>query len=110
MKSKDEELLAIGKKHLGFETLSTRKSDGFDFREVAVWSVRAALEAAFAAGQRAAGQAEPIDIDAEIEALHQAFLIAQEAWYGGRGTGEASEAARKAWRAAIDRANNVGRS
>ena len=40
----------IAKEHLGFETLVARKSDRLDFREVAVWSVRTALEAAFQAG------------------------------------------------------------
>ena len=44
-------LLEIAAKHFGLETLETRNSDGLDFHDVAVWSIRAALEAAFAAGQ-----------------------------------------------------------
>lgn len=36
---------------LGFETLEVRKSDREDFRSVAVWQVRAALEAAYEAGR-----------------------------------------------------------
>lgn len=34
----------------GFETLETRKSDRLDFKEVAVWSLEAALKAAYLAG------------------------------------------------------------
>ena len=51
-------LLEIAAKHFFLETLETRNSDGLDFHDVAVWSIRAALEAAFAAGQAAtrAGQ------------------------------------------------------
>jgi hypothetical protein len=46
--------MEIAVKHFRLETLETRNSDGLDFHEVAVWSIRAALEAAFAAGQAAA--------------------------------------------------------
>ena len=46
-------LLEIAAKHFHIETLETRNSDGHDFHDVAVWSIRAALEAAFAAGQAA---------------------------------------------------------
>ena len=46
-------LLEIATKHFRLETLETRKGDGLDFHDVAVWSIRAALEAAFAAGQAA---------------------------------------------------------
>jgi hypothetical protein len=47
-------LLKIAAKHFYLETLETRNSDSLDFHDVAVWSIRAALEAAFAAGQAAA--------------------------------------------------------
>ena len=40
----------IAEKHLFIETLETRNADRLDFHEVAVWSVRDALEAAFKAG------------------------------------------------------------
>ena len=40
----------IAKKHLHIETLETRHSDRLDFHDVAVWSVRDALAAAFKAG------------------------------------------------------------
>lgn len=43
-------LMEIATKHFFLETLETRNSDSLDFHEVAVWSIRAALEAAFAAG------------------------------------------------------------
>lgn len=41
-------LIAI--KHLGIETLETRNSDRLDFHEIAVWSIKEALQAAFMAG------------------------------------------------------------
>ena len=48
-------LLEIAAKHFpSIETLETRNSDSLDFRDVAVWSIRDALAAAFAAGQAAA--------------------------------------------------------
>ncbi len=43
----------IAQKHLGIETLQTQKSDRLDFHDLAVWSVEAALKAAFEAGQKA---------------------------------------------------------
>lgn len=47
----------IAQKHLGLETLAERKSDSLDFHDLAVWSIEAALKAAFEAGQQAAGGA-----------------------------------------------------
>lgn len=44
----------IAQKHLGIETLETRKSDQLDFHDLAVWCLEAALKAAFEAGQKAA--------------------------------------------------------
>ena len=38
---------------LGLETLNTRNSDRLDFHDVAVWNIKAALQAAFEAGQQA---------------------------------------------------------
>jgi len=37
---------------LGFPTLKTRRSDSLDFHEVAVWSLREALEQAYEAGRK----------------------------------------------------------
>ena len=42
----------IALKKLGLETLEQRYSDELDFHEHAVWTIRAALEAAYAAGLR----------------------------------------------------------
>ena len=48
-------LLEIAAKHFHtVETLETRNRDRLDFHDVAVWSIRAALEEAFEAGRRAA--------------------------------------------------------
>lgn len=40
----------IARRHLCTDTLDTRHSDGLDFRELAVWNIRDALLAAYAAG------------------------------------------------------------
>lgn len=55
---RDQVVAKIAEERLGFETLEMRKSDSLDFREVAVWSVKDALEAAYLAG-RAAGKVSP---------------------------------------------------
>ncbi len=39
---------------LCIETLETRKSDSLDFHEVAVWTIKEALEAAYLAGAETA--------------------------------------------------------
>jgi len=41
----------IAREKLGIATLETQRSDSIDFHEVAVWQLRAALEAAFEAGK-----------------------------------------------------------
>ena len=43
-------LTGIAQKNLDIETLETRKSDGLDFHDVAVWDIKRALEDAFIAG------------------------------------------------------------
>jgi hypothetical protein len=45
-----EAVAGIAKEILGLETLDTRNSDSLDFSEQAVWTLRAALEAAYNAG------------------------------------------------------------
>ena len=50
MPSTDEILAELASKHLGFDTLEHRHS-GDDFREVASWGVKAALQAAYEAGR-----------------------------------------------------------
>ena len=42
----------IARDILGLETLETRKRDSLDFHDLAVWSIKEALEAAYAAGGR----------------------------------------------------------
>ncbi len=49
---KNQVLEAIAKKHLRIDTLQTRDSDSADFHDLAVWSIEAALEAAYEAGQQ----------------------------------------------------------
>ncbi len=44
----------IAKEHLFIETLETQHRDRLDFHDVAVWSIKDALEAAYAAGIEAA--------------------------------------------------------
>ena len=45
-----EAVARIAKEVLGLDTLETRKSDSLDFSEQAVWTLRAGVEAAYAAG------------------------------------------------------------
>ena len=47
----DKKLMEIALEKLGIETLERRNSDSHDFHEVSVWSLKAALEAAYKAGQ-----------------------------------------------------------
>ena len=51
--TRDAELLAIAQRQFRIETLETQSWDRLDFHDVAVWSIRAALEEAFEAGRRA---------------------------------------------------------
>ena len=50
MKPIDQLLTQIAQQHLYVETLETRRSDRLDFHDLAVWSLKAALEAAYQAG------------------------------------------------------------
>ena len=54
-------LTQIAQQHLRIETLETRKSDGLDFHDVAVWCLRDALEAAFNAGVEQASKTKTSD-------------------------------------------------
>jgi hypothetical protein len=45
-----ETIAYIALKHLHVATLETRRSDRLDFHDCSVWGIKAALEAAFAAG------------------------------------------------------------
>jgi len=46
----------IASAHLDVETLQTRNSDDADFHELAVWNIKEALEAAYAAGAASKGE------------------------------------------------------
>lgn len=46
-----EILEKIAREKLGIKILDTRNSDALDFHDVAVWNVKAALEAAYKAGK-----------------------------------------------------------
>lgn len=46
----EQRLTQIAKTKLGIDTLETRHSDSLDFHDLAVWSLREALEAAYHAG------------------------------------------------------------
>ena len=61
----DQIFAQIAKRHLFIQTLQTRNSDSLDFHEVAVWSVRDALEAAFKAGAEL-GASMPKPTESEI--------------------------------------------
>ena len=50
MKPIEQLLTQIAQQHLDVETLETRLSDRLDFHDLAVWSIKAALEAAYQAG------------------------------------------------------------
>ncbi len=63
----------IAREHLGMRTLETQNSDRADFKEHAVWAIKKALEAAYAAGVETALQA------AEQAAEHAAEASAEKA-------------------------------
>ncbi len=46
----NETFTKLAKEFLQMETLETRNSDRLDFKEVSVWGVKAALEAAYSLG------------------------------------------------------------
>ncbi len=50
----NDTLNRIARDTLHLETLETRMSDSLDFHDLAVWSIKAALEAAYQAGFEAA--------------------------------------------------------
>jgi hypothetical protein len=53
-KAIDARLTAIARTTLGLETLETRRSDGLDFHDLAVWQIKQALQAAYEAGRASA--------------------------------------------------------
>ena len=59
MDQRDTTLADIAARHLHLETLETRNSDSLDFHDMAVWSIKAALEAAYEAGRQSRAPAQP---------------------------------------------------
>ena len=53
MDRKTKTLERIAREQLDLETLEQRKSDHLDFHDLAVWQIRAALDAAYEAGRQA---------------------------------------------------------
>jgi len=51
MTKRERIITKIAKEILDIETLQERKSDGLDFHEVSVWSLKEALEMAYKAGK-----------------------------------------------------------
>ena len=49
----------IAQEILNLHTLDTRNSDAPDFHDLAVWKIKAALEAAYAAGRKHAERGRP---------------------------------------------------
>src|ERR1700758_3612616 len=73
----DQIIATIAKEHLSFDTLETRRSDSLDFREVAVWCVKAALEAAYKAGSdEAASAPRPKKATFILSSVEAAYVIA----------------------------------
>jgi hypothetical protein len=52
--TREQEIEEIAKRVLKIETLGTRNSDALDFHELAVWTIQAALDAAYEAGRQSA--------------------------------------------------------
>lgn len=57
--TRDNAINTIAREILHLGTLETRRSDNLDFHDIAVWTVKEALERAYAAGQRAAPPPPP---------------------------------------------------
>lgn len=52
-KARDTIINRIAREALGLETLEARKMDSLDFHELAVWTIKDALERAYEAGRKA---------------------------------------------------------
>jgi len=58
MTTKDTLLQRIAAQYLDLETLETRNADDLDCHDLAVWSIREALEAAYQAGVESGAQGQ----------------------------------------------------
>lgn len=52
--AREDAIMRIAREALGLETLEARRMDGLDFHDLAVWSIKDALERAYEAGRRSA--------------------------------------------------------
>ena len=59
MDQRAKTLAKIASMHLHLETLETRNNDSLDFHDMAIWSVKAALEAAYEAGLQSRAPVPP---------------------------------------------------
>ncbi|MCC5786901.1 MAG: hypothetical protein JJU33_09390 [Phycisphaerales bacterium] len=58
--ARDTTINRIAREALGLETLETRRADSLDFHDLAVWTIKDALERAYEAGRDAALPRTPI--------------------------------------------------
>jgi hypothetical protein len=58
-KARDTAINRIAREALGLETLDARNMDSLDFHDLAVWSIKEALERAYEAGRKAAPPQPP---------------------------------------------------
>lgn len=69
MNTQNQTIQAIAAKHLRVKTLATQKSDSLDFHELAVWSINAALNAAYEAGkQQISGEVDVNQLSKDTQA------------------------------------------
>lgn len=85
------------RKHLGLETLETRKRDSLDFHDVSVASIRAIINMAFDAGLRAGDPipkppTDPQEILASLKILKQTGRKTGGVWVEGTIMGHSFEA------------------
>ncbi|KAA0215781.1 MAG: hypothetical protein DYG94_06450 [Leptolyngbya sp. PLA3] len=52
--ARDNAINRIAREALGLETLETRRMDSLDFHDLAVWTIKDALERAYEAGRKSA--------------------------------------------------------
>ena len=55
-RQRDDAVEIVAQRCLDLETLTARNVDRLDFHELGVWSIKAALEAAYEAGRKSAGK------------------------------------------------------
>jgi hypothetical protein len=74
-KTTNNTIAELARAHLAINTLETRNSDALDFHDLAVWNIKAALEAAYAAGIAADSTRVERTTDQKIDALKPGATI-----------------------------------